>query len=711
MAPTVPRIASSTGRFSYLDGASGVYLMPALVVTAKRPPAKPPGYEARLMDQHLNRHQPVKADPTDLRDHFYRPALLRLDPELLPPAFIEDFAVRDQGNTGHCTGYALAHLIDLHRHLSHEASSAQRAKPDEVSASMLYYMGRRQELPEHVGGVSLEDGVHSVRSVIKGFYHYGVCRERSWSSTGEGVAEPLEVADLELTPERAKEAKGITLGAYYRIRPYLNDYHAALTEAQAILVSAEIHTGWHQDRISSPASGEIVPHEEWRGGHAFVIIGYTDRGFLVLNSWGSDWGRWNGLPGVALWTYEDWADRVLDAWVLRLGVPSPEAFAHSNRPTGISFDVGPIQGPSSACHQLLGHYAHLDDGRHVERGSYASTRRSVEMTAERLAGKGSTDDRQQIVLSIPGSLLDLKRAFAFEVARKPKLRSRGLYPYTLFWCNDVMETATAVLWRLFDEAIERVGLTSPNRDAMIEETCSGIGRAFWRDVRYGAEVAAAYGPHVSSDGHAAHLFDAFARIDQAEIHLVVDGAGSILLSEYLRNLTDDRAPERVVEARERFFARVGSLNLIAPTIDFERFAADLGPLIRSVTSRGEDRFTLVLPGEELEQRLSVGVYEKSILDLVMRSFEGRRSDQDGLVGMGYHRWPATHERKLVDELIPNGRIHHLEVPDGAQDRRRLDQSQVNYHEHGLHDVMETVARLAVASTTRGPFGPVIEGRH
>ena len=59
------------------------------------------------------------------------------------------------------------------------------------------------------------------------------------------------------------------------------------------------------------------------GGHAFVIVGYTPEGFIIRNSWGDKWGRWDGRPGHAIWTYADWANNVIDAWVVRLSASTP----------------------------------------------------------------------------------------------------------------------------------------------------------------------------------------------------------------------------------------------------------------------------------------------------------------------------------------------------------------------------------------------------
>src|SRR4029453_17232346 len=75
------------------------------------------------------------------------------------------------------------------------------------------------------------------------------------------------------------------------------------------------------------------------GGHAFLIAGYNDTGFLIQNSWGTTWGR----NGYATLPYEDWQDNAYDAWVARPGVPQGGVQQKRRKviPAGAGFVVGP----------------------------------------------------------------------------------------------------------------------------------------------------------------------------------------------------------------------------------------------------------------------------------------------------------------------------------------------------------------------------------
>ena len=92
---------------------------------------------------------------------------------------------------------------------------------------------------------------------------------------------------------------------------------AAVYETGAIYVSAQVHAGW-----SVPANAQAMPviafSNKDPGGHAFAIVGYTPRGFIVQNSWGKTWG----FNGFAILPYEDWIQNGMDAWAAALGVPA-----------------------------------------------------------------------------------------------------------------------------------------------------------------------------------------------------------------------------------------------------------------------------------------------------------------------------------------------------------------------------------------------------
>ncbi|MFG0491593.1 C1 family peptidase, partial [Raoultella sp. zjy_5] len=305
---------------------------------------KPGSKNPRVLD--------ILPDQPDIRDTLFQPNLRVLRPEIKPTL---SFTIRDQGRNNSCVGFALGHYIDILMSANNDLIN------NRVSARMLYEMARAND----EWAESPHEG-SSLRGGLKGFYRNGVCKESS---------APANKKSWTLTYELAKEAREIRLGAYYRLLPELSHYHAALNDIGAIYISAQIHSNWYVVK-----NGSIIPGGEPFGGHAFVIVGYDKTGFLILNTWGEEWGD----KGIAHWDYKDWADTVMDAWVLQLGVNAPSAFdaiprMFTNAPSGLFGLSSPTRD------EILGHFINIDDGKLKTTGKYFSpVGLEIEETAKRL---------------------------------------------------------------------------------------------------------------------------------------------------------------------------------------------------------------------------------------------------------------------------------------------------------------------------------------
>ena len=323
----------------------------------------------------------IKTDAIDTRDYIYRPSLRVLAPRFLCAVLDSTverdnrtLRIRDQRQRSTCVGEALAALIDIQRYENGARSMKGEATVSFVptSAAMLDGMARSIEM----GEAGATAGVLSLRSALRGFYNCGVATQADWPDDSAMTFDRI-------TDSIAESARQLGLGAYYRLENVLNDWHAALHEAGAILVSASIHDGW-----AAPPQGVIgIGPAGAATLHAFVVVGYTEDGFLVLNSFGPQWGGYSfdgatPLPGVALWSYEDWAGSVRDAWVLRLAVPTPAAFRFTVGAYGKSAERGATITRSDAPRRnaVIGRYLTFEEGRFNDSGVYPTTRATVETT-------------------------------------------------------------------------------------------------------------------------------------------------------------------------------------------------------------------------------------------------------------------------------------------------------------------------------------------
>jgi hypothetical protein len=564
------------------------------------------------LDGHVLR---AVSDPPDTRDFPYEPALIKLKRGIKPQA---KALVLDQGRSAACAGFALATVInELNR---------RRARRYGVSPRMLYEMARRND--EWPG--ENYDG-SSCRGAIKGWHSMGVCREAEWPWS-DGAAG-------ELTVKRAKAARENTLGVYYRVAPELSHFHAALNEVGVLFVSANLHRGWHGNQI---VEGKIPLRRGSLGGHAFAVVGYDAAGFWVQNSWGDDWGR----QGLAHWRYEDWQQNILDAWVFRLGLPSPQIwYLPPNPRSRLLREQGQRVGSPPRA-EIAGHFAHFDDGHLHAKGKYWSNLNDVRETAQLIAA----GDRYRHLLLYAHGGLNAPDASARRIsAMKEVFKANGIYPYHLMYDTGLMEELKDIVSRRDDSARERVGGFTDWTDRIVERATRRAGRALWREMKAGAQSLFAAG----GDGAAVSdrfLAELSGRRVPIKIHVAGHSTGGILLAHLVDALAA-RAPT----------LRIASCHLLAPAATVDLFQSHFAPYLQAPRGQfGIDRMTVynLTDAEERADNVAA-VYRKSLLYLVSRSYEEVTSAP--LLGMQLYS-------RALEGAAPPGRLEF--VYSGASERSR-----------------------------------------
>jgi hypothetical protein len=550
----------------------------------------------------------VRPDPLDFRDAPYVPTLVEVMPFIDPPR-LDPALVRFQGKEGSCTGHALAATIDMQNWVRRErlgkklsAEEVNALVPDRVSARMLYAMARTyDEFPD--------DGLEgsSVRGAIKAFFHNGVCSEAT-APYRDGEK------DWHLTVEQAKEARRTSLGAYFRLRHVLYDYHAALSEVGAIYCSAVVHQNWFK-----PVNGRIeLPPREQRnivGGHAFALVGYDANGFYVLNSWGPDWGGGTHGLGIAHWPYEDWQEHVMDAWALRLAVPSEKTFhAVGGRGTGRARDS---RGKAASIPRIEvnGHYIHIKDGRYVTSGNYWNNKVTFEETAVRLTNPKPGDRvYKHLLFYAHGGLNDVDDAVQRAHAMIPVLKQRDIYPVFFIWRTGFFEELLDVLRGREERIAARVEEITDLSDILFEGIAQPIVRPIWREMKDDASDAMMVrGPAANPTGHgweATRILLGAARNTGMKLHFVGHSAGAILLGQLLLRARADNI---------KLGNELGSVSLMAPACTRE-FFDKVSAALPGIGGNKAD-FAIYNLGNRFERDDSVGPYRKSLLYFVSNSFE------------------------------------------------------------------------------------------
>ncbi|GAB6145897.1 C1 family peptidase [Desulfocicer niacini] len=535
----------------------------------------------------------ARKDTPDIRDRMYEPALIQLKPELDNR---DGAIILDQGMEGACTGFGLAAVINL-------LQTKRSGKPFQASPRMLYEMAKKHD--EWPG--EDYDG-SSCRGTIRGWKNMGVCGEDVW---------PYDQVDPgDLTIERAKSARSITLGAYYRLRPEINDYHAALNETGAIYVSATVHKGWFEPKIGKRSLAVITPiRTNNPGGHAFAIVGYNRRGFIVQNSWGEDWGT----KGFALWLYEDWLESITDGWVVQLAVPTPQIFGLTAR----SFESRNAEFGFLVPKRLeiAGHFVHFDDGRFKRRGAYWSSAEDVLKTANNIRETVATKKYQHLLIYVHGGLNSPADSARRVVALKKGFKRNGIYPFHIMYDTGLVEEFKDAVCRAHDNPRMQGWLESLKEDIsdvsdkVIEDLVRKPVLPLWEEMKNDARRPFVINED-GTDSDGLFVMKAFAEALEGtgiKIHLAGHSTGAILIGHLLDALDTFDKPDLVA-----------SCSLMAPacTLDFydDHYTKRVGAVKEN--SVRLPKMTIYNLTEQLEKDDNVVyVYRKSLLCLVSRALE------------------------------------------------------------------------------------------
>jgi len=238
---------------------------------------------------------PDRPDPRDFDlTSYFGPAARGLPIPTARDYSAETGPVGDQGDTGSCVGWAVAH--GLRRWLTGRGRRAPR-----LSVRFLW-MGTK-EIDVWPLNVINEMAGTSIRSAMKFLNQTGVPLERFYP-----FDEELLRYDFERWNRMLESAHAYRIGRYYS----LDDNEAReihLAHGGPFVCGVPVH-----DNFSRLDPRGVVPEPKGRlrGGHAVLVVGYdrNRRIYKFMNSWGAAWGR----RGIAHLTY-DWMDEhAFSAW-------------------------------------------------------------------------------------------------------------------------------------------------------------------------------------------------------------------------------------------------------------------------------------------------------------------------------------------------------------------------------------------------------------
>jgi hypothetical protein len=564
------------------------------------------------------------------------PSIATIVPATLNSLAKHDLRVRNQERTNACTGFAAAAVVD------YLLRSSKRERTARVSPFMLYSMARRyDEFPGYKA-----DGGSSLRGAMKGWYKHGACSEALWRA--------IDMPDPDPDPRKDwwQDAAKRPLGAYYRVETAsVTDMHVALCEAGVLYASAICHRGWDEgfDLSASKRKRWAIPGRTARaddGGHAFVIIGYDENGFLVLNSWGTTWGD----AGLATLTYDDWTANAMDCWVAQLGVCTE---LHQEIGAAASLRVG-VKGTATIASEPVLRNREIapfivdmeNDGALSSTGEF----RTQESDVRALVTQHLATARQRwhlvgkpidIAVYAHGGLTGENTAAATAARWIPALYDAHIFPVFLMWETDLFSTLKN---RLVDFIHGEPRPTGGLRDEFLkfwnrrlEQGLAGPGSVIWGEMKQNAQAISS-----NSKSGARILWDLSKVVPEftpgnVRLHLIGHSAGTIVHS-YAAALLCEQG------------WTVDSMNFLAAAVRADVFKQTVAPRLRDGGVKRYNQFHLTDDVEKKDPtvRPLLG-YSRSLLYLVSESFEGGK------------RTPIVGMEKYFSELIARDPLPHVRI--------------------------------------------------
>lgn len=215
----------------------------------------------------------LKRSPGDKRDFIFSsssaadlPRVLDYRPELQP--------IRDQGKQGTCYAQATACMK--------EWQEMRDNGFNEYMSPQFFYNNRSNKYDNDPNN---DDGMYG-RDVMKLIKTIGICPE--------GLYKYGRIESKTNIPQFIyDEAKKYIVASYAQVLT-LDSLKQSLYENGPCLIAFPVYN--YGPEFWRNTTGSLY------GGHAVTVVGYNTEGFIIRNSWGTNWG----YDGYTIYRYEDW---------------------------------------------------------------------------------------------------------------------------------------------------------------------------------------------------------------------------------------------------------------------------------------------------------------------------------------------------------------------------------------------------------------------
>lgn len=201
--------------------------------------------------------------PFDARDY----KLVASATETFPDTFeLPKVTVKNQGSVGSCVAHASSSVVEYHHKKQHNEKKV-------FSTEFIYGL---RDIGYYVG-----EGMY-IRNALNTLKKYGnvpladLRGNHDCPTAMENVNNRFDELTEKAYPHR--------ISSYFRVYDE-NAVKSTLVNHGYVLVSMNWHKG------AKLVDDVYIPTDETIGGHAIVIYGWNEKGWLAQNSWGGNWGN------------------------------------------------------------------------------------------------------------------------------------------------------------------------------------------------------------------------------------------------------------------------------------------------------------------------------------------------------------------------------------------------------------------------------------
>jgi hypothetical protein len=399
----------------------------------------------------------------------------------------------------------------------------------------------------------------------------------------------------------------------------------AINEIGVLYASAVAHSGWDDGIDAKVGAGTkywVIPHKKplaTDGAHAFAIVGYNREGFIIHNSWDTNWGT----KGRAILTYDDWTENAMDCWVAQLGVVT-DLHSEIAASKSLRTESGKVRlaSDSTLKNREISPFIidMANNGLLSNTGDFRTQDSDVEALVNQQIAIARSEwglkdgDAMDVAIYAHGGLVSEDTAANTAAKWIPALYDAHVFPIFLMWETGLLDTLKDQTEDLLSKQVRTTGgmLDGVKSwwDARLEKLLSVPGTAVWGEMKKNADCISSY---TGSGG--LKLYEAskrspyFGKASKVRLHLIGHSAGAIVHSLIV---------DRLGKAGWQF----ETVNFMAPAVRVDSFIAEVVPSFKSGVVKAYNQFSLI---DEIEQKdhtcEPILGYSRSLLYLVSQSFE------------------------------------------------------------------------------------------